>query len=175
MVEPVAATPASALVTTEPPDPPPNVKPFAVTPAAAPDADAAFHITTATPSSPTSLPASDMERRRALRSRFLYMHKTDGTSVPPPVSDMLPVTKAHETSQFESKGLKHINGSICDKEWGFKANNDLVLSPSNKEASSVMSRLNLFMSMFLPNHLLNIFQLTNTQLAKVRQKETNRQ
>ena len=29
------------------------------------------------------------------------------------------------------------------------------------------------MLMFPPNHLLKIFQLTNTQLAKVRQRETN--
>ena len=34
MVEPVAATPAPALVANEPPDPPPNVKPVASTPAA---------------------------------------------------------------------------------------------------------------------------------------------
>ena len=36
-----------------------------------------------------------------------------------------------------------------------------------------MSRLNLFMLMFPPNHLLKIFQLTNTLLAKFLQKETN--
>ena len=54
--------------------------------------------------------------------------------MPPPVSDTPPVTKAHETLWFESEGLDHINGSICDKEWGVKAGNGLVLSPSNKEA-----------------------------------------
>ena len=36
-----------------------------------------------------------------------------------------------------------------------------------------MYRLGLFMLMFPPNHLLKIFQLTNTQLSKVSQKETN--
>ena len=38
-----------------------------------------------------------------------------------PVSDTPPVTKAHETLWFESEVLDHINGSICDKEWGVKA------------------------------------------------------
>ena len=61
VVEPVAATSAPALVANEPPDPPPNFKPVAATPAAAPAAAAAVHITTATPSYPTSPPASDME------------------------------------------------------------------------------------------------------------------
>ena len=103
------------------------------------------------------------------------MHETDGTDMPPPVYDTPTVTKAPENSWFESEGLDHINGSICDKEWGVKASNGLVLIPSNKEASAGMSRLDFFMLMFPPNHLLKIFQLTNTQLAKVRQKETNRQ
>ena len=98
------------------------------------------------------------------------MHVTDGTDVPPPVSVTPTVTKAHKTFWFESEGLDHINGSICDKEWGVKASNGLVLSPSNKESPAGMSRLDLFMLMFPPNHLLKIFQLTNTQLAKVRQK-----
>ena len=57
------------------------------------------------------------------------MHETDGTDMPPPVSDMPSVTKARETSRFESEGLDHSNGSICYKEWGFKASNGLVLSP----------------------------------------------
>ena len=98
------------------------------------------------------------------------MPKTDGTDVPLPVSITPPVTKAHETLWFESEGLEHINGSIYNKEWGFEASNGLVLSPSNKEASAGMSRFELFMLMFPPNHPLKIFQLTNTQLAKVRQK-----
>ena len=87
------------------------------------------------------------------------MHETDVTDVPPPVSDTPPVTKAHETLWFESEGLHHINGSICDKEWGVKESNGLVLSPSNKEASAGMYRLDFFMLMFPPNHVLNIFQL----------------
>ena len=57
------------------------------------------------------------------------MHETYGTDVPPPVSDTSPVTKAHETPWFESEGLDHINGSICDKEWAVKASKGLVLSP----------------------------------------------
>ena len=44
---------------------------------------------------------------------------------------------------------------------------------SIKEASAGMSCLDFFMLMFPPNHLLKIFQLKNTQLAKVRQRETN--
>ena len=60
-------------------------------------------------------PASDMERGRALRSRFLCMHETDETDAPLPVSDTPPVTTAHETFLFESEGLDHINGSIFDK------------------------------------------------------------
>ena len=43
-----------------------------------------------------------------------------------------PVTKAHETLWLKTEGLYHINGSLCDKEWGFKARNGLVLIPSNK-------------------------------------------
>ena len=103
------------------------------------------------------------------------MHEIYGPDVPPPVSVTPPVAKARETSWFESEELDHINGSICDEEWGVKASNGLILSPSNKEASAGMSRLDFFMLMFLPNHLLKIFQLTNTQLAIVGQKETNRQ
>ena len=74
-----------------------------------------------------------------------------------------------------NRGTYYINGSLCDKEWGVKASNGLVLSPSNKEASAGMSRLDFLMLMFPPNHLLKIFQLTNTQLAKFYQKEKNRQ
>ena len=151
LVEPVSATPSPAPVATEPPYPPPNSKHVSATPAAAPAAAASVHITTATPSSPTSPPAYCMERRRALRSRLLCMHKTDGTGMPLPVYDTPTVTKAHETLCFKSEGLDHINGYIFDKEWGVKASNGLVLSPSNKEASAGMSRLDFFMLMFLPN------------------------
>ena len=153
MVEPVAVTPAPAPVAIATTDPPPNVKPVAATQAAAPAAAAAVHTTTAANSYPSSPTASDMERRRALRIMLLCMHETDGTGVPPPVSDKPPVTKAHATPCFESEGLDHTNGSICDKEWGVKESNGLVLIPSNKESSPGMSRLDLFMLMFPPNHL----------------------
>ena len=103
------------------------------------------------------------------------MPKTYVTDVPPPVYITPPVTKAHETSWFETEGLDHINGSICDKEWVVNARNSFFLIPSNKEASSGMSRLDFFMLVFPPNYLLKIFQLTNTPLAKVHQRETNRQ
>ena len=160
-------------VGTPPPDPPPNVNHVAATLAAAPAAAAAVHTTTVAPSSPASPAGSAMEQRRALRNKLLCMHEPDGTDVPPPASVTPPVTKAYETLWFESEGLDHINGSICDKEWGVKASNGLVLGPSKKEASAGMSRLNFFMLMFPPNHILKIFQLMNTQLARVRQKEKN--
>ena len=173
------------------PDPPPNVEPVDATLAAAPAAAASVHTTTAAPSSPASPAASVMEQRRDVCSRLPHMPETDGSNGPPPVSirytvsvvspvaqtaDPIldtplppntkpvtpPVTKAHETSWLETEGLDHINGSLCDKEWGVKASNGLVLSPSNKEASAGMSCLDFFMLVFMPNRLLKIFQLTNT-------------
>ena len=98
-----------------------------------------------------------------MRSRLPHIPKTYGTDVSLPVSsgstvsDMSPVaqtadpildtpsplnkkpakppvTKAHGTSWFKTEGLDHINGFLCDKEWGVKASNGLALSQSNKES-----------------------------------------
>ena len=86
-----------------------------------------------------------------------------------------PVATVHNTDWYKTDGTSHLNGAHIVREWSLKTPSGMVLGPSNKEAASHLSRLEIFLLMFPPNHLTEIMRLTNYQLQLLNQRETSRE
>ena len=84
-------------------------------------------------------------------------------------------TVANEVTWEATDGHEQLNGPVPERELSVQTETGVVLSPSSPEGAVGMSRLDFFLLMFPPHHLMKIIQMTNYQLRKNRRNQTTKQ